>query len=198
VLAYAVLYLGCVLAYEPLGIEPADVGLGYAELLAGSAAGGVLLAYTFLVLVVVFFYLQWRIKRWERTGIEAPPRRITKRFYVVVAGVALFGVAYIIVFALLAAGNVQDGQRPPRLFGIPFPWDAKVAEVQWLTETPPASPRQSPLRPLTLPQGTTLPECLLYLGQSSNTRFFYDHEADESVGLPAANTAVMITDEEEC
>ena len=35
--AYGVTYLACVLFYGPLGAEPSDVGLGYAEILAQAA-----------------------------------------------------------------------------------------------------------------------------------------------------------------
>src|SRR5215210_6142268 len=123
VLTYLILYYGCVMAYEPLGVEPADVGLDYANLLAGSGAAGLLLLSTAIVAPLVFLYRG----------------RNTLSFSLIVILVVIQVLFYLGLYALQAPDQIRDGKRPSTLFGFPFPWDAKVAHVTWAKKSEGAS-----------------------------------------------------------
>jgi hypothetical protein len=186
ILAYGLTYLGCVLFYGPFGIEPADVGLGYADVLAQAAVfvvllfvGGLLVAGA-VVLVARAFGAEWEKRVRGGKGLTPRGVLITRTLgAVVVVAVVLVPV---LVGALLDSARAQRGEAVSGTAFIDFgvdllPWsDAEVANVTWTgTGKPPA-----------------LPDCVIRLGEAANVEVVYDPVADETLRLPQASVTVRI------
>jgi hypothetical protein len=162
-LAFGVTYLGCVLFYAPLGVEPSDVGLGYAEVLAQAA---VFIAILLLPPVLNFILLN--------KG-KAPIRLAT-----VAAAVVLLGV-YMSVTALIGKDDVQAGDNPFDIVGL-LPWsDTHVAHVQWTTR--PSADADPP---------PELPGCVIRLGEADSTEVFYDPTSESALRLPQSIVVVRV------
>ena len=81
--AYSITYLGCVVFYSPFGVEPADVGLGYADVLAQAAAYLALVAFAWLSLGGMIAYGGHTESR-HRSPTDRPPRhRLPRGFGIV-------------------------------------------------------------------------------------------------------------------
>src|SRR5215218_8488893 len=185
VVAYGVTYLGCVLFYGPFGVEPADVGLGYADVLAQAAVFvGLLFAGGLLVGGAVVVVARLLGAEWEaRVRGGGPTRRGVLIAWslgaVIVVSVVLVPV---LVGALLDSARAQRGEAVSGTAFIDFgvdllPWsDAEVADVTWTgTGKPPA-----------------LPDCVIRLGEAQNVEVLYDPVAEETLRLPQASVTVRI------
>jgi hypothetical protein len=164
-LTYGVTYLACALFYEPLGVEPADVGLSYADLLAQSAV------YLGIVFALPAGYTAFL----SSMGWLKKPGRAW-------AGVGVLGL--LTVFTLITSGmagsiEVRDGKEPFDAFGVGLlPWsDTGVARVRWTGTTQGRPP---------------LPRCVIRLGESAGTEVLYDPDTSTTLRLPQSSVAVTI------
>jgi hypothetical protein len=165
-LAYGATYLGCMIFYGPLGVEPADVGLGYADLLGQAAVYLAILVSTFSP-----FALWVLSSTRDRTGTAIG-------FAALLAGLI---VALLVISAVVGLNRVKDGRAPGGRLGLDLlPWsDAQVATVRWTgSGTPPS-----------------LPRCVIRLGEADSTEVFYDPEAETALRLPQSAIVVTIRPE---
>ena len=164
-LAYGVTYLSCALFYEPLGIEPADVGLGYADLLGQSA---VYLALLVAGPALWFAYLAWH-DRILKPGLA----------WALISIIGFGGLFTIITSGIAGSIEVRDGKEPWDLFGLGLlPWsDTAVASVRW-TGTAQSRP--------------PLPRCVIRLGESAGTEVIYDPDTSTTLRLQQSSIAVRI------
>ena len=185
VLAYGVTYLGCVLFYGPFGIEPTDVGLGYADVLAQAAvyvgllfAGGLLVGGA-VVLVARFLGAKWEARV---RGGSLTPRDVLIAWILGAVIVVLFVLVPMVAGALLDSSRAQRGEAVSGTAFVDFgvgmlPWsDVEVAHVTWTgTGNPPV-----------------LPDCVIRLGEASNVEVLYDPVTKETLRLPQASVTVRV------
>jgi hypothetical protein len=136
-----------------------------------------------LAIAVVLVWTTLRGVRVLSRGVLGAHRR---RWLVLVAAVVLatvgFSIAALIGQARDDADRVFAGHpAAPAVFGVRMTsWGAETATLSWTSDQ--VAPD---LRRLT-------GRCLMYLGQSGGTSFFYDPGAHETVRIPAAISAVRI------
>lgn len=166
--AYGATYLGCIIFYGPFGVEPADIGLGYAELLGQAAVYLALLAATMVPLALL-----------------AVPSASDRAGTAIAFGIALAitVIVALIGSAILGSSRVKDGKAPGGQLGLDvLPWnDAQVAAVRWIgSGTPPP-----------------LPRCVVRLGESAGTEVLYDPATETTLRLPQSSVVVTIKPEED-
>jgi hypothetical protein len=198
---YAVTYVACVIFYAPLGVEPSDVGLGYAEVLAQAAVYlGVLVGvglvswYVGTVATRAMDAIDWwwasraaapraRPRSGPRMSRSAnalgrphilPPARMSSKFAVLL----LFVLAVsVLATAAVDRGKVKSGQSPV-FGGALFPWgDTEVAHLRWVDASAFA---------------TRLPRCVIRLGEAAGTEVLYDPRSSATLRLPQSALAVEI------
>jgi hypothetical protein len=164
---YVFVTLLCIWVYEPLGVSPAEVGLGYGAVLIRTAAALVwLIAFYLVILGLVRLLAGSRGRRyWTHLVLVLVP------------------CAFLLtIYGTWSDSNgMQNGEPPGRVaFGPPTPWDADVAQVLWTAGRQPA--------------GLDLPNCLLYLGGSDATRVFYDPRPGRrrSLRIPSSSVVVAV------
>jgi hypothetical protein len=166
---YCVASLAAGYVYEPLGVQPREVGLSSSTLVAQATIG---LLATFLLLaigvVVAMFILLARdvgAFRHAQTEAEGWGQLIVLSVAGVFATAAGVLVSIVIALALLVfiasseRESLREGHSPGFIFGLSPPWTGEVATLRW---TGPAH----------LVVG--LPSCALYLGQADGTAVFFD------------------------
>jgi hypothetical protein len=167
-LGYGATYLACALFYGPLGIEPADVGLGYADILAQTAVYlATAFAFPVLILAVPMLVLPAARSRWS-------PAWPTLAWTLSVVG---FLVANAIMFgwAFIDRGRIQDGKPAAGVLYL-LPWsDSVVAQVSW-----------------TDAGGPPLPRCVIRLGEAEGTEVLYDPKTSTTIRVPQSAVTVTI------
>jgi hypothetical protein len=190
VLAYVGLSVAADEVYSPVGVEPAEVGLNYANLLAESAVLVAVLLSPLVVTAVllVVFEIGWRLmERWgkrsvgEVSGVGREQAEQLEKVRRGARNVGRIGAAALVVYAavfawLFIAPDVRQ-HREDLLDGkastgsVPTPWDFHVVTVRWLDDS--KAPR-------------VLPDCMLYLGRGDGTDVFYAHRSEQTLRLPAS------------
>jgi hypothetical protein len=168
VLGYGITYFACAVFYGPLGIEPADVGLGYADLLAQTAVY-LAAAFTFpvLILAVPMLVLPGARSRWAPAWPKLAWILAVVGFLVV--NLTLLGWAFI------DRGRIEDGKPAAGVLYL-LPWsDSVVAHVSWTDAGGPA-----------------LPSCVIRLGETEGTEVLYDPEGSRTIRVPQSGVAVTI------
>jgi hypothetical protein len=165
---YVFVTLLCIWVYDPLGVSPAEVGLGYGALLIRTAVALVwLIAFYLVILGPISLALpsDWRRTYWKLVLLVVAPCA----FLLVIYG------------AWTDRNRMQDGKHPGTVaFGPPTPWAADVARVLWTGGRPPT--------------GLDLPDCLLYLGRADSTSVFYDARPgrQRSLRIPSMSVTVAV------
>lgn len=167
---YGLLNFGAAIAYEPLGVQPREVGLGSSELLAQSAVG-----LAVALLVMVFGYgLQWSLL-WMFGIRDPPPHRGPFRLAYLAVGLVCAPV-FVVSSALEARGDLRDGRRPASLFGTGSPWRGEIATLAWAGAKP--------------NDFGDLPPCALYLGEVDGTAVIYEPTQRRTMRMPSSTLIV--------
>ena len=185
----AIAYVGLSFAaeevYSTVGVNPSEVGLGYASLLSESALVVALVVAPGILAVLVVSGA--RAMMVPRNGTQGPSTsdRTThplfggrsRRTWVI--STLVIGILYSAMVAFWVVVPDVREQRKDLLGGKAShalaPWDHEVVAVRWLDDSG------------SLP---TLPSCMLYLGRSDGTAVFYAADSKRTMRLPAS--AVMI------
>jgi hypothetical protein len=167
-LGYGVTYFACALFYGPLGIEPADVGLGYADLLAQTAVYlATAFAFPVLILAVPMLVLPAARARWSAAWPTLAWTLAVVGFLVV--NLLLLGWAFI------DRGRIEDGKPAAGVLYL-LPWsDSVVAHVAW-----------------TEGGGPALPTCVIRLGDAEGTEVLYDPSSSRTIRVPQSAVTVTI------
>lgn len=206
---YGVLSLLCEFVYQPVGVQPREVGLSSGGVLAQAGSG--VAAYIIFLLVYTLGYAfitsSWiksrRAKRereiaalsdTERTPEELrkqvleldPPRRgFPPRFFALYGVTALVGAFFPLVYSgFQGRSQLSDGTTPTAPFYfVSVPWEASVAYPHWAIGNP---------------GSVALPSCALYLGQADSTVVLYylagpaKHRTKNTLRLPAASVVLRL------
>ena len=179
-LAYFVSRAAQTSLYSKFGLEPEDVGLGYAETLSRAAWG--LLALT---VVVGSIALAW-VRPWRYDEPGGKPQRIGP-FARWVLGSALCSIAVLAVWMPfvydLKAKDIEDGKplRPPglstayRLVTNPLGLRALPVHVSWIDETHPAYDFRNEVE---------------YLGRADGIAVFFDPTSQQTVRVPESDIVI--------
>lgn len=168
VLGYGITYFACAVFYGPLGIEPADVGLGYADLLAQTAVYlAAAFAFPVLILAVPMLLVPRVRSRWSPEWPKLAWMLAVFGFLVV--NLSLLGWAFI------DRGRIEDGKPAAGVLYL-LPWsDSVVAHVAWTDSGGPA-----------------LPACVIRLGEADGTEVLYDPKGSRTIRVPQSAVAVSI------
>ena len=169
----AVAYVGLSFAaeavYSTVGVNPSEVGLGYASLLSESA-----LVLAFVVTPGIIAALV--VAAWGSGRTTHLPFGWSRKTWVISA---LVGILYSAGVAFAFVMPDVRKQRKDLLGGKTSealaPWDHQVVTVRWLDDGGSLA---------------ALPSCLLYLGRSDGTAVFYAADSKRTMRLPAS--AIMI------
>jgi hypothetical protein len=178
--------------YGRFGVEPGDVGLGYADLLGQAAvflAAAVVAVFAVAVLtaaVLAAVAEQPSSKRFVRAFRNelARVRASRPRRVFVLAITLAFVLGYLVVESLWQSSAIRTGETPTGL-SVLLPWsDPVAAHVVWAdgNAARPALPAN----------------CLIRLGEGQGTEIFYDHRSHETLRLPQGEIKVTISPEEDC
>jgi hypothetical protein len=205
-LGYGATYAACALFYGLLGgVEPADVGLGYAEILAQTAVflvlamatGALLVAFLRVrpeprrMLVVGGLLVAAGLVAWEFVDKAAV-------LLVLAAGAGVFLVAFsslepepwkalvggtLVVFIglfgwlALDVRRIQDGKATAGVLFL-LPWsESTVADVRW-TDAGANAP--------------ILPHCVIRLGEAAGTEVLFDPRTSNTLRVPQSSVAVVL------
>jgi hypothetical protein len=185
VLVFAIQYSAYQSFYGSLGVDPSDLGLSYARVLAGSTTlvSTVLIApFLGFLMVVAFFSFAAPSTEAERE----PGTRTLTRPMMVFLGLFVAAATAVYPIRLLAhtgdiGSKVRAGQPVTYNGGAIIPMHADPVTVQ-----PAGKPDDAPALKLLQARNR-----LLYLGQSNGTVVIYDPDGQHAVFLPAS--AVIIT-----
>jgi hypothetical protein len=183
VTAYGATYLACVLFYGPLGIEPADVGLGYVEVLAQAAVYLALLLGINASVIVPLLYFRSRMGPAPPGSPGLGPARLVRSNWLL-GSIAVAVTLYLLVVSAIAGSEAVQHGSPPYdslSFGLSVqPWsDAQVASVRW------TGPGTAP----------PIPGCLIRLGEAAGTEVFYSPVGNTTLMLPQSSISVVIRPE---
>lgn len=167
-LGYGITYFACALFYGPLGIEPADVGLGYADLLAQTAVYlATAFAFPVLILAVPILVVPAARSRWS-------PASTTLAWTLAVAGFLVVNVL-LVGWAFIDRSRIEDGKPAAGVLYL-LPWsDSVVAHVSWTDADRPA-----------------LPACVIRLGEAEGTEVLYDPTTSRTIRVPQSAVTVTI------
>jgi hypothetical protein len=190
-LVYAALYVAAEEVYSPLGVAPNEVGLGYAELLVRSAtytAAAFVVGLGGFVLGQLSVRALRRLRRRSRrqstgSSLKADASRARDSTDAELAlGTAvvlsLVPLVVLITSVIHARGALQDGRVPQNLLGVSPPWDARMAQVTWTAGR--------------APQGLSLAQRVLYLGEDNGVTVLYDPCVHHALRVPASTVIVSI------
>jgi hypothetical protein len=202
--------------YEPLGINPSDVGLNYASVLANSVGAALIVVVPVILMILVFtlvalilpwlFLLLLRVShrlRWRRInpgsyyeGLRYRTVRrelFTRLFGILLAIMAILTSAIIVYQIPVRAGNEADLVRggeavgPLHFYNSPFP-------VLGIHADPVVS-----IRPATTNKTgessaveTLQPGRLLYMGQANGMVVFYDSISKQAIYVPASSIVLTV------
>jgi hypothetical protein len=205
-LGYGATYAACALFYGLLGgVEPADVGLGYAEILAQTAVFLVLAMATGVLLVALLRVRREPLRTVVLGVLLVATALVAWAFIekaavvlVIAAAAGIFLVAFsnlepepwkalvggtLVVFIGLFGWMALDVRRiraGKAAAGVLFmlPWsDSTVADVRWTdTGVHPA----------------ILPHCVIRLGESAGTEVLYDPSTSTTLRVPQSSVAVVL------
>jgi hypothetical protein len=202
VLLYAILSLAYELFYSPLGIDPAEVGLNYANILAHSVGfllaiiGTVILvmaiSYTVPSIVVIIGHLVKRVVKrapnrtslWQAVYISIRPRRAQELLML-----AFFTGVFLWTFFSPGPGHyarlAQIGASvSPVRFGPVIALSIRAAPVT--------------LRPLSSAQEPYIAALqenrnLLYMGQNDGTSIIYDATNQQVIRIPTTSVLIQVS-----
>ena len=154
-LGYGCTYFACVLFYGPLGVDPAEVGLGYAEIVGQTA---VYLVFAFAVpacIIGIVGVLRQRARS-KSSGWSPPSRASVWR--ALLAGVLVVNVG-LSGWAIIDRHQVRSGRSTVGVLFL-LPWsEATVGHLRWAdASTPPER----------------MPACVVRLGGTGGTDVLYD------------------------
>lgn len=184
---YGAASLGARVAYEPLGVEPREIGLTAATVLAQSAIGVLAVIVLALLLYVLATRTASAVRRRRhrsaatgRAAALAAPRApglILVAVYLV--AVALTCIV-LLVASVAARQNIEQGIRPGSVLGLPAIWPAEVATLRWATSGPAGEIQDRP-------------SCVLYIGEANGTRVLYDAPHRRTLRIQSSDVAVEAT-----
>jgi hypothetical protein len=169
--------------YGELGVDPADVGIGYQQTLTDAAFAAVAIVATAAVLFCSWFLVGLVLApvrfAWNRR-VRGDQRPFNVREMLFSdAGGYIFAVVLVLTFLLIPerytemANDVRRGEplqwESTIDFDNPFGLSAPLAAVKWTSTTPPRFDVKGPL---------------LYLGRSSGVAVLYDAGVDRVLRIP--------------
>jgi hypothetical protein len=175
--------------YSPVGVEPSEVGLDYANLLAESAQivayvlsvpilGALVVLGGFLLVRVLGRFEPFQSPRLDEEARKRSVRRARLRRRIVLIVVAVLVSLYAAAWAYFNVVLEVQAARGYLLRGwgetgtsVTTPWEFEVVHVRWLDDSK------------SLP---ALPNCMLYLGRDSGTDVFYAPRKERTLRLPAS------------
>jgi hypothetical protein len=184
---YGVTRISYVGFYGEFGLDPEDVGIGYAAMLA-RALPGLLVCTAVLLLGFIAYsqYMRWAMRRRGEPGIRRPKVRLMLRTRSRLAGysaaLAVCGIGLLFVYAPLfaqtAARAVTRGEELRAPSGViswgmlrdPLGFTVRKVDVEWVEGA--SSGR------------TELGEPLMLLGSDSDVYYLYDVEFKRTLRLP--------------
>jgi hypothetical protein len=185
--------------YEPLGIQPSDVGLGYASILANSVGTALavfvpIIAFTlillFLILLVarlrVYSYLVYRLTSRERGRAFIPG---STYIFLMIAALALLVMYQLSAIAGNQAGRVITGASvsPVHLVFSPAP----VLPIQAhpvLSIAPSANKKAGEISAVESIDA----KGLLYMGQANGVIVLYSSNEKRAIYLPASSVILTV------
>lgn len=181
--AFGIHSLAAAWVYDPLGIQPRDVGLSSGTLLAQTSAG-LVAALMLLLVLFVGVELVRAIRRFnkEHRGVDleaSEPGILSLLFVELKVRVAAATVGAVILWIVAALGvygysaveareSFRHGERPRFIPGFPAPWRGEVAFFQ----------RRD--------ANASSMDCALYLGQADGIVVMYDASEDRTLRVPAS------------
>jgi hypothetical protein len=187
--------------YRPLGINPSDIGLNYAALIAASVGTALVVLLPIFLTVMALIALALLLRsRLLRMGLgrfiyygDYWPRLVQRLAVVFFSGLAIMATAVIIYQFPLRAGEeakeVQQGHRvsPVRMFLSPVPALSiradPVVAIQGTAVR--KTGESSPVESLT-------PTGLFFMGQSNGVIVLYDSNSRRAIYLPASSVLVSV------
>jgi hypothetical protein len=182
---YGLLSLGAVIVYDPLGVQPREVGLTGGTVLAQSAIGLAASLVLLFVLERVTLFLTVLVTVRPVESAAVPDRRPSLLRSLAFTSAIIGTVAIFVVLwsSLDARDDLESGRRPssgilPGLDPVfPSPWQGEIAEIDWAGDKPSGF--------------GDLPSCALYLGQAGGIAVIYDPAKKDTLRIPSS--AVIVT-----
>jgi hypothetical protein len=185
--------------YRALGVDPGDVGLSYAAILARSSGFVIAASFLFLFFVPVLFpaplpppsrprrYAAW-VRRHQPTPEQRRRAEAVSRFVATLLILLVF--LYVFELAEGAARDVKAGKpvrpvRPP-VPGMSIPLTILAIHADPATVEPTGKPGASPAA------DRLRGRRLLYLGQAGGTIVLYDVAAQRAVYVPASAVILQV------
>jgi hypothetical protein len=208
--------------YEPLGINPSDVGLNYASVLANSAGAALILVVPVIVMILSFTVvtlllpwlllllallgrLLWRrleripapyvgVRRFTRIRYRSYRQRIFTRIFGVLLAIMAISTTAIIIYQIpIRAGSEADIVKSGGVVG-PLHFFNSPFPVLGIHADPVVS-----IRPATTNKTgessaveTLQPGRLLYMGQANGMVVFYDSVAKQATYVPASSIVLTV------
>jgi hypothetical protein len=192
-IVFVALQIAYTTVYRPLGVEPGEVGLTYADTLERAAVGLVLLFVIWVAFLAIYVITTLAmdlligavLRLRARAGRKPLNWKIGSELIGDTASYAIV-ISAALLFALLPytssqlSQDVRDGKalRPGAFdWGNPLGLRAQSAEVERLTD---ASDSQIPSRRL------------LYLGQADGVSVLFEPSSDEVVRVPSGSVVIRL------
>lgn len=158
---------GARLAYQPLGVQPREVGLDSAALLAQAAA-----PITAFVVGAAVLAIFWMIRF---DDIRITPQRAPLIFGAICVSTWVLGACVVLVTSSATRKAFEDGKEPATTFGL---WPAEIATLGW-AGVPTAST-------------SALPSCVLFLGSAGSTTVVYDYRHKQVIRIPSSGAILTV------